>query len=256
MARARWFVAVGVGAALVGSILLAGCGDGGAELPRLSLKAAPAGGIGSYRGGTALWVVEVGSSMAGDAIEVTATSVNGVPCEVRPARLRGPGRVEVIARPQAEAPLGVATVTVGARAAEGTAAAGVGEVELALPLHILDFEDRLGTTARRRFRPFITYLAARQPALGIDRTTAWEGWDPVPNILVVMWYSFLSDDHEALIRWHVMIPPYDWTEVFVRRRGSLDCVWAGRIPTDGAAIEETEPPQVFPRFGAPIIDLN
>jgi len=245
-------------AALLGGLVVAGsaglCGCGDTDGPRLALDATPAGGIGSYRGGTALWVVEVGSSAAGEPIAVTASSVDGVACEVVPPQLAGPGSVEVIARPGPTAPRRTVDVVVRAQAGDGAAAAG--EAQLALPLQIMRYNDFLDEEARRRFELFSTYLAAQHPEFGLTPTTPLEGWNPVPNILVVMWYSFLSADCEALIRWHVMIPPYDWTEVFLRRRGSLDCVWAGKIPTAGAPVEELAPPDVFPRFEAMIIPLG
>jgi hypothetical protein len=191
----------------------------------------------------------------GDAgrVALTAQSTSGIPCEIVPAQLDGPGTVEVIARPGAAAPRRAGSVIVRAQTDDAPIA---GQAQLTLPLEVLPYRDQLGTEARQRFALFTDYLAAQHPEFGIDRTTAWEGWVPAPNILVVMWYSFLSNGYEALIRWHVMIPPYDWTEVFLRERGSADCVWAGKIPTAGAPVEEVEPPDPFPRFEAPIIDLG
>ena len=251
----RWMLSVAIGVVAGGATLLAGCGGEGSDLPRLKLEATPSDPIGSYRGGTAVWVVAVEATPA-DAgpIEVSADSADGIACEVVPSQLGGSGVVEVIARPGPAAPRRALGVTVRAQAGEGASARG--EAQVALPLRVLNYQDQLGDEARQRFTAFTSYLAAQHPEFGIDDATAWEGWVPTPNILVVMWYSFLSADYEALIRWHVMIPPYDWTEVFLRQRGSVDCVWAGKIPTAGAPVEEVAPPDVFPRFEAPLIPLS
>ncbi|MBM3475419.1 MAG: hypothetical protein FJX75_19315 [Armatimonadetes bacterium] len=253
MSRTGLLLVVVLGAVVVAAMLVSGCG-GGRRLPQLVLTSAPPGGIAGYRGSTALWVVSVNMTPPdASRVALTAQSTDGVPCEVVPAQLDRSGTVEVIARPGATAPRRPGNVIVRAQTEEAPIA---GQAQLALPLNVLNYRDQLGTEARQRFALFTDYLAAQHPEFGIDSTTTWDGWVPAPNILVVMWYSFLSADYEALIRWHVMIPPYDWTEVFVRERGSAECVWAGKIPTAGALVEEVTPPDPFPRFEAPIIDLG
>jgi hypothetical protein len=254
MSRTCLVLVIVIGVAVVGVVLVSGCGQGGERLPRLTLQATPDGAIGGYRGSIALWVVNVNVDPAGaHPVTVRAQSVDGVPCEVVPPQLDRSGVIEVIARPGPTAPRRAVDVVVSANVEETPIA---GQAQLVLPLQVLSYRDQLGPEARRRFALFTAYLAAQHPEFGLDQNTTWDGWVPAPNILVVMWYSFLSADYEALIRWHVMIPPYDWTEVFLRQRGSADCVWAGKIPTDGAAVEEMTPPDPFPRFEAPLIPLG
>jgi hypothetical protein len=253
MSRASFVLVVVIGLAVVGAVLVSGCG-GGRAIPGLALQATPDGAIGGYRGSAALWVVNVELEPAGaHRVVLTAQAVDGVTCEVVPPQLDGSGVVEVIARPGATAPRRGVDVVVSANLQE---APMVGHAQLRLPLEVLNYRDQLGTEARRRFALFSAYLAAQHPEFGLEENTPWEGWVPTPNILEVMWYSFLSADYEALIRWHVMIPPYDWTEAFLRQRGSTGCVWAGKIPTDGAPVEEVTPPDLFPRFEAPLFPLD
>ena len=33
-------------------------------------------------------------------------------------------------------------------------------------------------------------------------------------------YAYYSDQWELTVAWHNMIPPYDWTEIHLRRRGT------------------------------------
>jgi hypothetical protein len=90
-------------------------------------------------------------------------------------------------------------------------------------------DDRLvtGTTMRDAFIP---WLAAEHPELGIDADTAWTPIPVRPHILEVSFYMFLSEDWELVVWWHVMIPPYDWTRMYLRHRS------AGLAPSFGAEI--------------------
>ena len=239
-------------------VAVSGCGGEGALRPPIVLEATPSQGIQSYPEGIALWVLQVTVPPEElRPVSLSASSVAGVACEVVPATLNGSGTVEVLARPDATVAGRTVNVVVRAQPERAADAALANDTtRLALDLEVLRYNDTLADEARRRARPFVTYLAANHPEFGIDNQTAWEGWVSAPNILIVTWYSFLSSDWEALIQWHVMIPPHDWTHVFLRRRGSPACEWAGEMSTEGAPIEEVTPPDPFPRFEAPWIPLG
>ncbi len=42
----------------------------------------------------------------------------------------------------------------------------------------------------------------------------------VSTLLVVSHHAYYSDAWEMTVAWHVMIPPYDWTEIHLRQRGT------------------------------------
>ena len=69
---------------------------------------------------------------------------------------------------------------------------------------------------RDRFMP---WLSENHPELGISAQADWTGTIVTPHILVVTHYLFLTDEWEMEVRWHVMIPPHDWAEIYLRRRG-------------------------------------
>lgn len=80
-------------------------------------------------------------------------------------------------------------------------------------------DDRLETgTAMRDL--FIPWLASEHPELGIDEDTEWISNPLRPHILEVSYYMFLSDEWELVVWWHVMIPPYDWTRMYLRHVGT------------------------------------
>jgi hypothetical protein len=79
-------------------------------------------------------------------------------------------------------------------------------------------EDLLAPEAAVMRDRFIPWLAENRPELGIDETTAWNGTIVKPHWLVVSHYLFLSDEWEMHVSWHVMIAPYDWARIELRRR--------------------------------------
>lgn len=92
---------------------------------------------------------------------------------------------------------------------------------------------------------FIPWLAENRPDLGITDQTDWTGTIVTPHILVVTHYLFYSAEWEMHVFWHVMIPPYDWGRIELRRRFEevLPSV-AFEIPSRSAApieVREIEP---------------
>ena len=65
---------------------------------------------------------------------------------------------------------------------------------------------------------FVSWLGENHPELGITVDTTWNGTMVSPVWLVVSHYLFFSDEWEAHIEWHVMIPPYDWAKIDLRHR--------------------------------------
>ena len=93
---------------------------------------------------------------------------------------------------------------------------------------------------------FVDYLADSIPDFGINETVSWTPIYNCAGILVVGHYLFMSDLWELEVSWHVMIPPYDWVQVYLRHRGYVEPGWAGRIDswsTDNTTILSTEPPE-------------
>jgi hypothetical protein len=75
--------------------------------------------------------------------------------------------------------------------------------------------ENYATAMRDRFVPWLT---SNHPKLGISNDTVWTSTVVNPRILVVMHYIFLSEEWELYVTWHVTIPPYDWTRIYLRQR--------------------------------------
>lgn len=91
------------------------------------------------------------------------------------------------------------------------------EVEVPIML-TSEEEDYLGPMAAEMRDRFVPWLAENRPELGIDETMAWTGTIVKPHWLVVSHYLFFSDEWEMHVSWHVMIAPYDWAKIDLRKR--------------------------------------
>jgi len=88
---------------------------------------------------------------------------------------------------------------------------------------VVDFAVAEGEDDRQEYAgelldKFVPWLAENHPELGIMVDTAWNGTMVSPIWLIVSHYLFFSDEWEAHIYWHVMIPPYDWAKIDLRHR--------------------------------------
>jgi predicted secreted protein len=102
-------------------------------------------------------------------------------------------------------------------------------------------EDDLAELASTYRDRFIPWLAENYPEFGITEETEWVGTIVRPHILVVMYYLFFSEEWEMGLRWHVMIPPYDFAEIYLRKRDTnLSSIHAFKI----FSLDAQDEPQV------------
>ena len=146
----------------------------------------------------------------GDAVDVSAT-VTGAAVSV-PNPVIHPGEVaEVIIIPDQTSTNKLLTLTItGDRR-------GFMQNETVV-IEVIDWEDDLSEIAAEMRDKFVPWLASNHPELGINGETDWVGTIVNPGILVVMHYLFFSDEWEMYVTWHVMMPPYDWTKIYLRSR--------------------------------------
>jgi len=89
-----------------------------------------------------------------------------------------------------------------------------------LPEGIL--EGALEGAARKRDL-FIPWLAANYPDLGITAETEWVGTYAKVLMPVANYYLFFSKEWEMVLVFHVMIPPDDWSYIYLRHRFTEVC---------------------------------
>ncbi|MFO7548111.1 MAG: hypothetical protein R6X29_04460 [Acidimicrobiia bacterium] len=175
-------------------------------------------------------------------VTIAATADQAVVEQIVPVELSAGtvGEVWVVPDPATEE----TTATV-----EITATLGDDTVAEVRTIPIIPMAGERAADAEPYFDLWTEWLAAEHPELGITEATVWDP-EYVSTLLVVSHYAYFSEDWEMTIAWHVMIPPSDWTEVYLRRRGvdaapslayKIDSVAEGTEP------HEIEPPEVVVR---------
>lgn len=107
-----------------------------------------------------------------------------------------------------------------------------------------DWEDDRGEYAGTLFDLFRSWLAANHPELGITDDTVFSGSFTAPGLLVVSHYLYLSDEWEIGLAWHVMIPPDDWAEIYLRPRDEAAPTVAFRLSSQAAAVDSQAPGEI------------
>jgi hypothetical protein len=212
---------------LASTLVLASCGSGGggsaspsaapSVTPSASdassdftLEVLPAQFVGMIIGSQkAVFLVRVSGTDADGAAELTASAA-GATISVDPQMLT-PGVVgEVTVIPAAVTAESQLPVTI-------TASRGDVEKSEERSLTVMPGEDTLAQEAALHVAPFITWLAANHPELGITPETSWDGglgsW-----VLIVEHYQYVSEEWELGLSWHVMVAPEDWARIYLRHR--------------------------------------
>jgi hypothetical protein len=102
---------------------------------------------------------------------------------------------------------------------------------------VLPWEDDRAEQAAEVLGLFTSWLAENRPELGVTPGTEFEGTFLAPQLLVVSHYGFFNDEWEIGVSWHVMIPPDDFAEIYVRPRSELRPTLAFRIDSWQTALD-------------------
>jgi hypothetical protein len=146
----------------------------------------------------------------GGPVTVTASASGASVIDVRSASLE-PGTVgEVWVVPDASSVETTATVDITANRG------GVDRTEHR-SISIMPMADERAADAQPYFERWVAWLAANQPQLGITLDTVWQPTF-VSTFLVVSHYAYWSAEWEMVVAWHNMIPPSDWSEIYLRHR--------------------------------------
>jgi hypothetical protein len=118
--------------------------------------------------------------------------------------------------------------------------------EKVVSFEVAEGEDDRQEYAEELLDKFVSWLATNHTELGITDDTAWNGTMVSPVWLVVSHYLFFSEEWEAHIEWHIMMPPDDWAEIDLRHRfDELEPSYAFEISSVNATSEPVpiEPPE-------------
>jgi hypothetical protein len=83
----------------------------------------------------------------------------------------------------------------------------------------------------------IDWFETEHPEYGIFSDKESFAYVTYPEILIVEHWTFLYKEWEMRICYHVMIPPYDWSKIWLRGRGEIHPEFAAMRESDGTIDE-------------------
>lgn len=91
--------------------------------------------------------------------------------------------------------------------------------------------------AVRKKDEFMPWLKKTHPEYVEVINQKWFKYQTYPQIWIVEHWTFLSEEWEMRICFHVMIPPHDWSMMRLRKRGEAEPELAARRESDGTIYE-------------------
>ena len=176
-------------------------------------------------------------------VNLTAQAAGvGADVSVRPSTISEGEVAEVTVIPQPTAVEGELTVTIMARTTDR-------EQAVTKTTPVVPWADDRGEQGATILGLFTPWLAEHEPDLGISPDTEFTGTFVAPNLLIVSHYVFFSDAWEVGVSWHIMVPPDDFAEAYLRPRDALRPTralrigsWQTALDTGVVDVTEVEPP--------------
>lgn len=159
--------------------------------------------------------------------------VTGAEVTVDPATITGSQVAEVTVVPDPTDEESQLTVVVSA-----TRDGVLGEVKREFT--VVPWPDDREAQAREILGMFLGWLADNRPELGLGPDSELSGSFTAPLLLVVSHYTFYNEEWEIGLSWHVMVPPDDFSEIYLRPRDELQPTIAFRLDSWQTALETGE----------------
>jgi hypothetical protein len=108
---------------------------------------------------------------------------------------------------------------------------------ISLEVEVFQWGPAYPTNVMPQMDEFVSWLESEHPELGNFSDRIWFSYMTYPQIWVVEHWTFLDEDWEFRLAYHVMIPPYDWSKILLRRRGEWNPELAAMRESDGTIHE-------------------
>jgi len=175
----------------------------------------------SYPGGGGVYLLRIvpGPDLEGDvALSVSANKYLGA--QLTSAVVNSAATIaELTLSPTRQVVLATHIITV-------TASNQTHEESVELEVEVVNWGIGSMSIAQDKQNEFVAWMQGEHPELGNFNNQQWDIYGTYPQIMIVEHYTFLSDDWEFRICFHVMIPPYDWSKMWLRPRGEWDAILA------------------------------
>jgi hypothetical protein len=197
--------------------------------------------IRSYPGGGGIFIVHFtpGSGFAG-RVCLTMQADASLRARLDRSVLTLDSRVaEITIAPGMSADTGIRTVDIVATHAGDTQT-------VSLQVEVMIWDGTPDEFVVPKLAQLVSWVNAEHPEFGGLPNMGSFIYATYPYILIVEHWTFLNDDWEMRMCFHVMIPPYDWSKLWLRRRGEVEATFACMRESDGTTYEI--PTSEYPTF--------
>ena len=184
--------------------------------------------IRSFPGGGGIFVIcmKPAKDFAG-TVQLSLEADTRLKAELSLAKLHATDTAtEILIHPDVNAAIGSYEITVVA-SHEGK------DQKLKVRANLMEWQPPVFETALTKLDAFRTWLGSQNPAYLEVFNPQTSVYGTYPQILIVEHYTFITPRYEIRLCYHVMIPPYDWSMIRVRRRTSPVAELAARRESDG-----------------------
>ncbi|MBN1697928.1 MAG: dockerin type I repeat-containing protein [Spirochaetales bacterium] len=110
-----------------------------------------------------------------------------------------------------------------------------------LSVDVMSWETGDPADALVKLLNFQQWLDENAPGLNLNLDMKWTYYKTYPETLIVEHWTFLDNTWEIRLCFHVMIPPDDWSRLWVRKRGDMEATLAlYRETEDTGIVHETD----------------
>lgn len=111
---------------------------------------------------------------------------------------------------------------------------------LFLDVEVFQWPCGMPDDALQRLAGFMEWVKKEYPELGNISSDEWSSYLTYPQIWIVEHWTFLSEEWEIRLCYHVMIPPNDWSYFRLRKRGDYDPMLAAKRNTQSMPLHRID----------------
>ena len=157
---------------------------------------------------------------------------------------RGSLVTEITVNPKEKAPAKIYNIRLVALNVEGMQVKTVQKIQLEVEVFQWEAGKNPNLDAKRDL--FIEWLEQEHQEFGIFLGRSYDYYCTYPEILIVEHGTYLHPEWEIRVCDHVMVPPYDWSMLCIRKRGALEPLLAAKRESDNTIHEI--PVSEYPTF--------
>lgn len=188
--------------------------------------------IRSYPDGGGIFVISIATNSEFEGlVQLSVESDNYIDAELSKTELTISDKIaDILIKPSKNSSIDTHKVIVKAKHS------GI-EKRLELFVDVMQWDKEDPESVKQKRNEFKNYCIAKNALYQEIFTDNYLCYETYPEILIVEHNTFITENYEVRLCYHVMIPPDDWSKLLIRNRKSLEPEIALQRETDGTIHE-------------------